>query len=734
MANSGGGSDIVQVPPGAYSISGSAIAITKGMQIVGIGGAAATTVQQGSAGIGILQATTAASDLTVSGLTLMNGHDPTGGAINSAAPRLTLTNDVFANNGPSTAGQQGAGGAVAALSSDPTTLIVTGSTFTTNRAGTDGTATVSSGQGGGGAIQFQSPGTLTVSDSTFTNNRAGGNGGTGTTSAQGTGGAIGIRATTPGTSVSAEITRSAFSGNHAGGNGNSDNSGTGSGGAIGMVAGSAGSSLKITDSVFSENAAGGDGGFGASSGTGSGGGVAALDLGGGKLTVDISGSTFAGNHAGGTGGSGGGSAQGEGGALQVNSNGAGSALTLTDSTFDANVTGGPLGGGGGSAGFGHGGTISSANAAISTSLINDTVTGGVANGTSGDGGNIEAGGPVFLKNTIVAGGSAAIGANCAGTVTSFGHNIEDANSCALTAAGDHPGTDPKLAALANNGGPVPTRALLAGSPALDGGDLAGCPATDGRGVLRPAGAGCDIGAFEVATPGATTGAANTIHATSALLRGVAFNPDLAGATATFQYGTTTAYGSTSTPQPVGPTTRALDFTTAVKGLKKRTTYHFRLVVTNALGTATGTDQTFTTTGGAVVSNLRLKPSRIVAAPGRGASFTRAKKRKTGTTLSWHASEPGTTTFTVQKPRNGFRSGRRCVAKRPRGKAKARRCKLFKSVGSFKSKTATGTNKLHFTGRVKRRPLRPGSYRLLAVESDTDGAKGKSTTRGFRVIG
>ncbi len=44
-------------------------------------------------------------------------------------------------------------------------------------------------------------------------------------------------------------------------------------------------------------------------------------------------------------------------------------------------------------------------------------------------------------------------------------------------------------------------ALLLGSPAIDHGGTAadGCPATDQRGVIRPQGAACDIGAFE-ATP------------------------------------------------------------------------------------------------------------------------------------------------------------------------------------------------------------------------------------------
>src|SRR5262249_37635873 len=62
--------------------------------------------------------------------------------------------------------------------------------------------------------------------------------------------------------------------------------------------------------------------------------------------------------------------------------------------------------------------------------------------------------------------------------------------------------DPKLGALANNGGPTLTHALLASSPAIDGGDTDGAPATDQRGVSRPRDGDfngtriVDIGAFE----------------------------------------------------------------------------------------------------------------------------------------------------------------------------------------------------------------------------------------------
>lgn len=57
--------------------------------------------------------------------------------------------------------------------------------------------------------------------------------------------------------------------------------------------------------------------------------------------------------------------------------------------------------------------------------------------------------------------------------------------------------DPLLGPLEDNGGPTATRALLIGSPAIDAGDTAPCPATDQRGVARPQGSGCDIGAYEL---------------------------------------------------------------------------------------------------------------------------------------------------------------------------------------------------------------------------------------------
>jgi len=57
--------------------------------------------------------------------------------------------------------------------------------------------------------------------------------------------------------------------------------------------------------------------------------------------------------------------------------------------------------------------------------------------------------------------------------------------------------DAQLGPLADNGGPTDTHALQAGSPAIDAGGLGECAADDQRGRLRPAGAACDAGAFEL---------------------------------------------------------------------------------------------------------------------------------------------------------------------------------------------------------------------------------------------
>jgi CSLREA domain-containing protein len=120
------------------------------------------------------------------------------------------------------------------------------------------------------------------------------------------------------------------------------------------------------------------------------------------------------------------------------------------------------------------------------------------------GGGILSAGTATLRNTIVAGSGFSQACSEHG-ITDGGYNISDDDSCSFDQSTSRNSTDPKLAStLANNGGPTRTIALLRGSPALNAipTGQSGCAtatgriATDQRGVRRPQGTACDIGAYE----------------------------------------------------------------------------------------------------------------------------------------------------------------------------------------------------------------------------------------------
>ena len=103
--------------------------------------------------------------------------------------------------------------------------------------------------------------------------------------------------------------------------------------------------------------------------------------------------------------------------------------------------------------------------------------------------------------------SSGPGGNCAAglSVTSNGYNLADDASCGLSQTGDVQvnGGNPLLRPLGDYGGPGPTRPPVLGSPLIDKVDCS-APGADGitvdeRGVTRPQGSACDVGAVEVRT-------------------------------------------------------------------------------------------------------------------------------------------------------------------------------------------------------------------------------------------
>jgi CSLREA domain-containing protein len=201
----------------------------------------------------------------------------------------------------------------------------------------------------------------------------------------------------------------------------------------------------------------------------------------------------------------------------ITGTGGGSELTMENVTVSGNRATG-----------GGGGVLIGAGTAL---LSGVTITGNTADTDGSGGGNHDGGGlhqflvTVTLRGTLIAGNTDATpGAeapDCSGSVppTSGGNNlIGNTTGCGYVAGtGDVLNQPAKLGPLADNGGRTFTRALLAGSPAIDkGSSLA--PATDQRGFPRVGQP--DIGAYErlvcrnVVVNRVGTAARNTIAGTA----------------------------------------------------------------------------------------------------------------------------------------------------------------------------------------------------------------------------
>jgi hypothetical protein len=304
------------------------------------------------------------------------------------------------------------------------------------------TVTGGAATGAGGGLVTAGP--VSITDSAFVRNTAGDRGG-GVA-------AVGL----------ATVERTIFSDNHAG-----LTTADGFGGGIAVDG-----ELRLTDSVLTRNTADGSGGR-----TGSSGAVIVRSTisdnvgpegagGTGSLgSIVVRDSTISGNSA-----------------LNSGAGGIGAIgpITVSNSTVVDNEAG-HLGGGG---------VFSDTSVTlIYATVVGNRVTAAAAN---------------LIAPTLTAFGSvvalpAGGTGNCIATTTANGFNYSDDSTCGFAEGGD-----PLLAPLEDNGGPTLTRAPLATSPLVGAIPTDSCQAdgaagitTDQRGVTRPQGLACDIGAVDV---------------------------------------------------------------------------------------------------------------------------------------------------------------------------------------------------------------------------------------------
>ena len=614
-------------------------------------------------------------------------------------------------------------------------LTVTDTTITGNHAGSGGTGGRggplggSGGPGGeggsGGAIA--STGTLTVTESTISGNTAGDGGG---------GGEATAGSTTAGQK----------------GNGGSGASGADGGGGAGIA--NFGGTATVEKSTITANTAGkggaGSSGMNSSTEEGNGGSGGDGGFGGNGAGIAIAGSII--KHA---------------------------ALQATDDTIQGNIAGDGANGGnpgaaasdifqagkagnGGNGGYG-GGVENVLD--VATQLVNLTIAenstghaglGGAAsasfpagtNGTAGHGGGVYGlSSPPTLQNTILYENEP--GGDCRGAIVDGGHNLVFSkpslkglvtDPCVFSAVTSE---DPKLAPLAFNGGPTQTMRLQAGSAAIDQvpASGAGCSATDQRGVARPGGTACDIGAYEVVAPAITNVAGSPTSTNTATLSATvtANAPD---ATVQFQYGTTTAYGASTTPQSAfGFSPVAL--LAQVSSLSPGTTYHFRVIATSPDGTSTSADRTFTTAGNRTLTAAAGAPVLTNVAESnhrwrdgtRLASFARkAKRPPVGTTFSFTLNQAASISFSFTQIVGGRTVKGKCAAQTKKNRHQ-HACKRAVRRGVLSFAAHAGSNKAVFQGRISHAlKLKPGTYTLVITAKNSAGQSSAPARLSFTVAG
>jgi hypothetical protein len=474
----------------------------KSVHLIGLTVTGGVTHALGGAGILKVGGGLTLDRVRVSGNLASSSSAPiTGGGIFSAG-NLTLTSSTVSGNRARTTGTGGEadGGGIAVVGGN---LTVTGTAITGNRA----TAVLSSGDAGayGGGL-YVSSGKYTLRAARVSGNRAtasgpsaaraGGGGGyavsssfvssvgdsailSNAASAVAPTGFAGVNGSGLGGFSTVHVTRSALSGNvgmATGSTAGAFGGGVDPSGEVTLTRSSVNGN-RLTATSLGGNARAGGGGVNAERVK-----ITASTVSRNAVTATTSGAFQTTAEAGGV---------------------SGEEVSMTNSTVALNrVAAASPPGGASEAGGGGVMQSSSGSSSVIGSTIADNIvatTGGGATGGRGGGIFTQPGWGLTLRATIVANNIAATEPDCFGGPTSAGHNlIRNAAGCSFTEKStDRVGKDPKLGILRDNGGPTQTMAFASTSPARNAIAKAACVvASDQRGVRRPQGKRCDIGAYE----------------------------------------------------------------------------------------------------------------------------------------------------------------------------------------------------------------------------------------------
>jgi hypothetical protein len=126
-------------------------------------------------------------------------------------------------------------------------------------------------------------------------------------------------------------------------------------------------------------------------------------------------------------------------------------------------------------------------------------------------------------------------------------------------------------------------------------------------------------------------------------------------------------------------------------------------------------------------DLRVTPSRFRSKRPRGS------KKRLGTRITYRLSGDAAVTFAITRPAAGRIARGKC-SKPTRANRRGRRCTRWVAVrGSLKHAGKAGANSMPWSGKLGRRALAAGRYRVTARARPTSGAAARAVVKPFTVL-
>ena len=133
----------------------------------------------------------------------------------------------------------------------------------------------------------------------------------------------------------------------------------------------------------------------------------------------------------------------------------------------------------------------------------------------------------------------------------------------------------------------------------------------------------------------------------------------------------------------------------------------------------------------MIAHASVKPATFAVNPyGATEKLLRARV-KMGTVFRYSLSEEATVTFTVERALAGRKVGRRC-RRATRGNRGRPRCTRYRRAGRFAVASKAGRNDKPFAGKIGRKSLAAGRYRVTLAAVDAAGNRSRPRKLKVRV--